>query len=68
MSNKTDLFNFREMKITLEDLKTTEDLKTYLTHVAGQDVVQHLELTHLQQINKLNGDLSSTLCQVNFPF
>ena len=68
MSNKTDIFDFRDMKMNLEDLKTTEDLKTYLTHVAGQDVVQHLERTHLQQTNKLNDDLSSTLCQVNFPF
>ena len=44
----------------------SEDLKRYLTHY--EDVVRHLERTHLQQTNKLNDDLSSTLCQVNFPF
>ena len=63
---------FRDKKNTLAPVmkghEGSEDLKRYLTHY--EDVVRHLERTHLQQTNKLNDDLSSTLCQVrdNSPF
>ena len=59
------------VSLFLETLKNTiapvmshekaEELKKCLTHY--EDVVRHLERTHLSQTNKLNDDLSSTLRQ-----